>query len=227
MTPLSRLFAIVSALTLPLLVLVPATVSAQGFEVAPIPVESVAGRATTVRITNPSASPLYVEASLMEWSRDERGVETMRESTRAQVSPPAFWVNPNGGTQIMRLALPQAPDGEEIPFRLVLQQVPNRDAIAAGRIVMAVRQVIPVFSMPDRIRPPSLSGRASGDALLIFNEGGRRVRVSRVSQDNRVLASGLVGYALAGTVSRMDVRGVRPGRIQLETDVGPMVLDVR
>jgi P pilus assembly chaperone PapD len=109
----------------------------------------------------------------------------------------------------------------------VLQQIPDRNALAAGRVVIAVRQLIPVFAMGENLTPPQLSAALTSGGLLVQNSGGRRARISRVTQDNRVLASGLLGYALGGTTTRLLVPSLRPGRIEIETDLGVRSLDVR
>lgn len=198
---------------------------AQGFDVSPIPVEVRVGRAT-VRVLNPTAAPSYIEASAMDWGRDAAGAEVLQESTAVVVSPPGFWVAP-GGNQLLRLSLPDAPRGREVAYRLVLQQVPDRNSLAAGRVVIAVRQLIPVFAMGENLAPPQLSAALTSGGLLVQNSGGRRARISRITQDNRVLASGLLGYALGGTTTRLPVPGLRPGRIEIETDLGVRSLDVR
>lgn len=212
-------------MTLVVLTTLPSRGQAQGFEVSPIPVEAQGGR-TTVRVRNPTASPSYIEASVMDWGRDGAGAEVLRESTAVVVSPPGFWV-PAGGNQLLRLSLPQAPQGQEVAYRLVLQQIPDRGALAAGRVVIAVRQLIPVFASGDNLAPPQLSASLTPGGILVQNSGGRRLRISRITQDNRVLAGGLLGYALGGTRTRLQVPGLRPGRVEIETDLGVRIVDLR
>lgn len=150
----------------------------------------------------------------------------LEPSTDAIVSPPATWLEPHGEYRI-RLRVPTPPPGKELPFRLVLTQVPSREDIVSGHVVLAVTQSIPVFAEPEALPPPSLNAPIGGPRQLVFrNDGGRRIRVSHIVQDGRDLMPGLAGYVLGGSALHVDLNApIHRGRIEFDTDLGPRALD--
>ena len=112
---------------------------------------------------------------------------------------------------------------------MLIKQLPNRSDIVAGRIVFALTQSLPAFVEPADPQPPALRGRFVGARrILVSNDGGRRARLANLVQDGRVIAPGLVGYALShSTVAILLPAPIHPGTVEVETDVGPRTLDVR
>src|SRR5205814_248614 len=120
----------------------------------------------------------------------------LTESPAAVISPPGMWVQP-GATYNVRLQLPPAAE-RELAFRVMLQQLPDKSEIQAGRIVFAVTQLLPAFSEPAQLPPAALRARLVDPRhVMITNDGGRRARLADIKADGRVVGPGLVGYALA------------------------------
>ncbi|MGA7966888.1 MAG: fimbria/pilus periplasmic chaperone [Gammaproteobacteria bacterium] len=202
-----------------------AQVFAAGFEVRPVLVETADGLGT-LTVSNPGATRLYIQGTLYRWSYDTDGVQVLAAVPNVIVSPPATWIKP-GSEYRFRLKVPQAAPGQELSFRLLLSEVPTRDTITNGAVMMTVTQSIPVFSEGKSLKSPSLSATLVGSTLLIHNSGGRHVRIAQLMQDGRVVKSGLVGYALSGSLLAVHLKiPIHPGRIEFTTDLGLQTLVV-
>src|SRR4051794_37844580 len=78
-----------------------------------------------------------------------------------------------GATYNLRVQLPPATD-RELAFRVILQQLPDKEEIQAGRVVFSVTQSLPAFSEPAQLTPLSLRARlVDPQHLFITNDGGR------------------------------------------------------
>ena len=220
--------AVASATASFMISIAPAPLRAQSFEVRPVLIETRDGIAS-VTVTNPTDRRIYIRSTIMDWGRSGSGEDALTESREAVASPPATWIEPRG-TYNLRLRLPAPPrDGAERPFRVVLQNLPDRQDMSGGRVVFAITQSIPAFYQRGELAAPSLSGRVVGQRQIrISNDGGRRVRISQVSQGGQVLGSGLLGYALPGTslLVNLTAGSVRPGRIEVQTDLGLRFVDL-
>jgi P pilus assembly chaperone PapD len=210
-----------------LLACAPRIAVADGFQVRPLLVETRGGSLGSLTVTNPGDHRIYLETSVYDWTQDASGRDVLSESPTAVVSPPAVWVGPRT-TYNLRVQLPPAGD-RELAFRVLVQQVPDKSEFQAGRIVFAVTQRLPAFSEPPELPPPALHARIIDKLhLLVTNEGGRRARLSDLKADGRVVAPGLLGYALAhSSVSIALTTPVRPGTIEVETDLGRRTVDAR
>ena len=200
---------------------------ADGFDARPVTIETRDGSGAVV-VTNPGDRRIYLEADVYDWSQDAAGHDSLTESETAIASPPALWVGPHS-TYNLRVKLPGGAPGQERAFRVLIKQLPNRSDIVAGRIVFALTQSLPAFVEPADLQPPALRGRfVSARQLLVSNDGGRRARLANLVQDGRVVAPGLVGYALShSTVAILLPSPIHPGTVEVETDVGHRTLDVR
>jgi P pilus assembly chaperone PapD len=201
---------------------------AQGFEIRPLLIETRDGNAA-ITLTNPTNRRIYVRGEVLDWSQDPSGRDVLTRADDAIASPPATWIEPSG-TYVFRIRLPAPRSGEaERAFRLDFQQLPSREDLGAGRVVFSVTQRLPAFYQARDGQPPSLRARLINDrTLLIYNDGERRARLSDVSQSGRVLAPGLVGYALPKSAVRVSVpAGTNRSRIEVQTDLGPRAIDVR
>jgi fimbrial chaperone protein len=206
---------------------VPRSSCADGFNARPVLIETRGG-VTSITITNPGDRRIYLENAVYEWKADAAGKEILTESPAAIVSPPAMWVQP-GATYNLRVQLPQASD-RELAFRVILQQIPDRSEIQSGRVVLALTQRLPAFSELADLPPPAVLRAQIVDPqrLLITNDGGRRARIADITADGRTVAPGLVGYALAHSSLAVTLKSpVRPGKIELDTEQGRRVVDLR
>ena len=97
-----------------------------------------------------------------------------------------MWIQP-GATYNLRIQLPPASD-RELAFRVILQQLPDKSEIQAGRIVFAVTQSLPAFAEPAQPTPALLRARLIDPRhLLISNEGGRRARLADIKADGQMV----------------------------------------
>jgi len=200
---------------------------ADGFDARPVTIETRDGLGSVV-ITNPGDRKIYLETQIEDWSQDASGHDVLVESDAAIASPPALWVEPHS-TYNLRLRLPPSSTGQERAFRVRIKQLPVRADIAAGRIVFALTQSLPAFAEPAEPSAPALHGRFLDPRhILIANDGGRHARLANITQDRRMLAPGLVGYALAHSFLSIALPSpMRPGPIEVETDLGPRTVDIR
>ena len=200
---------------------------ADGFDARPVTIETRDGLASIV-LTNPGDRKIYLETQVYDWSQDAAGQNVLIESETAVASPPAMWVAPHS-TYNLRVKLPAGAPGQERAFRVMIKQLPDRSDIQAGRIVFALTQSLPAFVEPADLGPPSLRGRfIDPRRVLISNDGVRRARIANISQDGRVVASGLIGYALGRSALAIVLpESIHPGIIEVETDVGRRTMEVR
>ena len=205
----------------------PRLLLAAGFDARPVTIETRGGNVASITVTNPGDRRIYLENSVHEWRQDASGKDVLTESNAAIVSPPGMWVQP-GATYNLRIQLPPASD-RELAFRVILQQLPDKSEIQAGHIVFAVTQSLPAFAEPAQPTPASLHGRIiDAHHLLITNDGGRRARLADVKADGQLVGPGLVGYALAHSSVLVTLRSpVRAGRVEIETDLGRRIVDLR
>jgi len=200
---------------------------AEGFDARPVLIETRDGLGAIV-ITNPGDRKIYLETLVYDWSQNAAGHDVLSESDAAIASPPAMWVGPHS-TYNLRVKLPTSDGGRERAFRVLIRQLPDRSDITAGRIVFALTQSLPAFAEPADLQPPALRGRLiDARHLLISNDGGRRARIANITQDGRVLAPGLNGYALSHSALEILLpTNVHAGAIEFETDVGRKTLALR
>lgn len=200
---------------------------ADGFDARPVTIETRDGLASVV-LTNPGDRKIYLETQIYGWSQDAAGQNVLSESDTAIASPPAMWMGPHS-TYNLRVKLPGGSPGQERAYRVMIKQLPDRSDIQAGRIVFALTQSLPAFVEPADLAPPALRGRfTDARRILISNDGGRRARLANITQDGRVVAPGLIGYALGrSTLAIVLPASIHPGAIEVETDVGRRTVEVR
>jgi len=200
---------------------------AAGFDARPVTIETHGGNVASITITNPGERKIYLQNSVHDWRQDPSGQDVLTESAAAIVSPPGMWIQP-GATYNLRIQLPPAND-REVAYRVSLQQLPDKSEIQAGRIVFAVTQSLPAFAEPAQPTPAVLRARLVDPRhLLITNDGGRRARLADIKADGQMVGPGLVGYALAHSSVLVALKSpVRAGKVEIDTDQGRRVVDIR
>src|SRR6202045_3135379 len=202
-------------------------VLAAGFDARPVTIETHGGNVASITVTNPGERKIYLQNSVHDWRQDPSGQDVLTESSAAIVSPPGMWIQP-GATYNLRIQLPPAND-REVAYRVILQQLPDKSEIQAGRIVFAVTQSLPAFAEPAQPTPAVLRARLVDPRhLLITNDGGRRARLADIKADGQVVGPGLVGYALAHSSVLVALKSpVRGGSVEIDTDQGRRVFEIR
>ena len=98
--------------------------SAASLGVSPVRVtlsESQSMGSLTVR--NDGTEPASLQMEMLNWSQAE-GQDVLMPTRELLANPPIFTV-PAGGSQLVRVGLRRAPDGQrELTYRLVLQELP-------------------------------------------------------------------------------------------------------
>lgn len=199
---------------------------AMGFGVQPVLVISHDGWAS-LAVTNPSQTKTYIETAIYDWSKAPNGKDQLVEATDAEISPPGIWV-PGGAVYTIRVKMPVATGHVDLPFRIIIRNVPSASDLKNGGVLFSIEDVIPAFSIPPDPTKSVLSGTVTQDGQLVLtNRGGEYVRIVKVTQDGRTLASGLVGYTLPNTRSVFQLRTpVQPGTVTLETDQGEKTIEL-
>lgn len=200
---------------------------AAGFDARPVTIETRGGNIASITVSNPGDRRIYLENSVREWRQDASGHDVLSDTAAAVVSPPGMWVSP-GATYNVRIQLPAATD-RELAFRVILQQLPDKSEIQSGHIVFAVTQSLPAFSEPTEPTPAVLHARMMDPThVLVTNDGGRRARLADIKADGRIVAPGLVGYALAHSSILVALKTpIRAGKIEIETDQGRRAVELR
>lgn len=113
--------------------------------VAPIRVElSAAARTAVVIVRNQDDQAVVVQARPQAWSQHE-GEDQLDDTHEVLVTPPLFTVPPKG-SQLVRVALLRDPDPtRELPFRLVLSEVPSPSPTETTGLKVALRITLPIF----------------------------------------------------------------------------------
>jgi fimbrial chaperone protein len=190
---------------------------AAGLQVAPILLElSAKQNADGIWLSNTGSVALAAQVRVYHWTQ-ANGEDALDASHDLVVSPPIVKLAP-GARQLVRVIRSGAPpESREDAFRILVDELPvdvgaASDADAAKGLRFVLRYSVPVFLAPrDAAGKPKLSGRAepsaTGLVLDVKNDGATRAQLGNLSRidaaGHRVeIASGLVGYVLAGSEMR-------------------------
>ena len=157
--------------------------SAASFGVSPVRVtlsESQSMGAITVR--NDGAEPVSMQMEMLNWSQAE-GKDVLTPTRDLLANPPIFTV-PAGGSQLVRVGLRRAPDGQrELTYRIGLQELPpppNPDFMGTR---MLMRVSLPVFVLPKVDAKPVLLWQATRTPqgalkLSLTNNGNAHIQIA-------------------------------------------------
>jgi len=172
--------------------------------------ESVAG----LRVHNGDDSePVNVQARLVRWQQ-EAGADVYTPTEAVVVSPPVSRVAPGAENLIRVIRTDQTPVVGEESYRLLIDQLPDPGAEAAGTVSILIRHAVPVFFAAANATPaqaqwqiaratrtdPDASAQA-GWRMTVHNSGDKRLRLANLNlqdSNDRVAGehSGLLGYVL-------------------------------
>ena len=191
-------------------------VQAQSLTVVPVNIEMTARQmATTLTVINHGDSATSVQIRAFAWKQPD-GNEALTASDDVVVSPPIATIAP-GASQVVRLVLRRAPQGQEATYRILLDQIPA--AAAPGTVRIALRLSIPVFAEPATRVAASVKFRIeSKDGqryLVATNDGARHETVRDIAiktTDGSALATtaNTSPYILAGATRRWPVGAPGP-----------------
>jgi fimbrial chaperone protein len=157
--------------------------AAGSFSVTPTRIElRGAQRTAVVSLHNADATPLTVQASLVDWTQPQ-GEDIYVDTRDLLVTPPVFTIPPNG-EQIVRIALRRAADPAlELPYRIFFQEVPLAARPDFTGLNIALKVGVPIFVLPE----PATAGKlewelhAQADGKLrvdALNKGTAHVQVT-------------------------------------------------
>ena len=166
-----------------LLVMGASVASAASLGVSPVRVtlsESQSMGALTVR--NDSTEPASLQMEMLNWSQAE-GQDVLTPTRELLANPPIFTV-PAGGSQLVRVGLRRAPDGQrELTYRLVLQELPPPPNPDFNGTRMLMRISVPVFVLPKIDAKPVLLWQATRTPqgalkISLTNNGNAHVQIA-------------------------------------------------
>ena len=181
---------------------------AQALTVLPVNIELAPGQMTsTLTIINNGDAATSIQVRALVWDQAD-GTEHLGPSDDVAVSPPIATMAP-GATQIVRLVLRRAPQGQETSYRILLDQI--LPPAAPGTVRLALRLSIPVFAQPPTRAVPHIQYHVETDSgrlyLVAVNDGTRHDTIRNVvltAANGSVLktAAGASPYILAKTTRR-------------------------
>jgi len=196
--------------------LTPLHVLAQSLEVHPVSVQLDPGRTTaTLELSNHGTVPVTVQVRGFTWTQKTEGPEQLAAAEALVLSPP-FITMPAGESQLVRLLVRQPATDREMPYRLLLDQVPLSTDAQGVRLV--VHFSVPVFVEPVSIVPAkidwSLDVSKGGDSTLVaVNNGGQRAQLENLTWSvDGGAASGIPSngsaYVLSGAERHWQTNGI-------------------
>jgi len=118
---------------------------AQALSVLPVNIFLQPGqKATTLTVTNQGTSSTAIQIRAYAWSQ-KTGEDELTASDEVVVSPPIATIA-GGATQVVRLILRESPQGQEVTYRILVDQIPP--PAEPGVVHIVLRLSIPVFALP-------------------------------------------------------------------------------
>jgi fimbrial chaperone protein len=185
------------------------TVHAQALSVSPVNVIVNPGqKIVSLTIKNTGTADTSIQSRTFKWSQN--GEEDPLEPTTAfQLSPPITTVAA-GETQVLRIALREAPRSSEDTYRLLIDQLPPPGK--AGTVQVMLRLSIPIFVEADvRTKAKvalSVEHEKSGKFFFVATNSGQRhesirdVVLTTSDGTKFKISSGALPYILSGTRRR-------------------------
>ena len=169
---------------------------AGNFEVSPIRVDFDASmRSSVLTIRNLSADDgVVVQARVVKWTQ-VAGEDVITATTDLIVNPPIFTLGSNS-QQIVRIgprdAALAANNGAELPYRLILSEIPKPPSADFRGVGMTLTLSVPIFFAPsgtaDQPLPQIATSRdATGRVIAtVTNTGTKSFKVTRLTLANSV-----------------------------------------
>lgn len=180
---------------------------AAGLQVTPTNLVIARDRpADALWLSNTGQETLRAQIRVFRWTQDN-GQERLDADPGLAVSPPMLELAP-GARQLVRVIRLGAPPARETAYRLIVDELPPAQTPRSEGLQFVLRYSVPVFLAPAAAAAaPQLRAQFQfeGDTpwLAVDNRGEQRAQLADAvfvdAQGRRYpLASGLLGYALAG-----------------------------
>jgi fimbrial chaperone protein len=225
-----------AAVGLAALVLFTARATAASLQVSPTTVDVAApAAAATIKLRNEEARPITAQVRVFRWTVVEGKVKL--DPTDAVVaSPPVVALSPNTDYVVRIVRTSRQPVAGEESYRLLVDQLPDRQRMKSGAVNLLLRYSLPVFFGAADRGDGKLTWRVEHKAGQLWvsahNPGDRRMRISGLglkdaSGETVSFGDGLNGYVLARSTMRWTapktVRGFGVGGtalISAQSDLG-------
>lgn len=190
---------------------------AAGLQVTPTSLTLPAStRADGLWLSNTGSKPLQAQIRVFRWVQ-ENGEERFEATRALAASPPMLELVP-GARQLVRVIRLGAPPAAEESYRLIVDELPRGDQDRQAGLQFVLRYSVPVFLAPtgDATIAPDLRAQLEFDdaqaRLTVHNRGSQHAQLADLTfvdaQGGRhAIASGLLGYALAGQRMRWPLTG--------------------
>jgi fimbrial chaperone protein len=209
-----------------------ASVQAQSLRVSPVTVELPAGAESIAFTLETDGNELGVQARVFRWSQSG-GEDKLEKTEDVVVSPPVLKVHSGASSTLRLVRLTKTPVSGEETYRVLIDEIPDRKKLQAGRVAFNIRQSVPVFFAGVDARPGAITWKAvtHGGKLAVeaTNGGQKRVQVRTLSvtdEGNRDLLKNGWGYVLKGQSKKWELQpgtdGARTLTVKAESDVGPI-----
>lgn len=230
--PRRRILASLAGVLAGIALAVPAM--AQSLTVLPVTIALAPGQlAAALTVINQNDREMSFQVRGFAW-RQPNGEEELVPTDELMVSPPLGTIPPNA-SHVIRLALRQAPVGQEGTYRVLVDQIPA--PAQPGTVRIAMRLSIPVFAQPDAPIAPRLQWRIERDGrqawLVVTNTGTQHEKVTGIAltgADGRAVAvqANASPYVLAGVTRRWPVSGTLPaGALRLAAQTNAARVNVQ
>lgn len=189
-----------------LLCFLPALAGARGqLQAGPILLQMAPGqKATRLRLENTGDAKLAAQVRVYAWNQ-EGGEDRLIASDQVAASPPILELAP-GAEQIVRLVhLGGEVAQRDLSFRLVVDELPQRESESRTEVTVRMRYVLPLFIRASGAGEAQLTcALRAGATLECVNSGGRAAQLGEsrlIDKSGRELAlsAGLFGYVLPGS----------------------------
>jgi fimbrial chaperone protein len=197
---------------------------AGSLSIAPIKVEVLGPRSSSsVTLKNESNQAANVQIRLFRWTLSD-GLEKLEPTQEVVASPPIATLKAGGSQRVRVVRTGKAPVLGEESYRLVIDELPDRNRIRNGAIAVLLRYNVPVFfTSPDATQAQLRWGiiKKYGKTFLSANNGGdKRVRIADLSLGSVLIRKGLAGYVLGRSQALWSVKEGIAGTVAASTDQG-------
>jgi len=199
----SQRFALVCAALLASIC--PQPLSAASLQVSPVQLELVAPRAaSSVELSNHGTDKIGVQVRVFRWTQ-VNGADSLKATEDVVASPPMVQLAANGTYLVRIVRLTKDPVQAEEAYRLLIDEIPDRQGPGQPAINFAIRYSIPVFFVATTAKNGTASWSIRQDyghiSVTATNAGDRHLRVAGLNVrggDGKSVSfgSGLTGYVL-------------------------------
>jgi fimbrial chaperone protein len=196
---------------------------AQALSVLPVNVFLPPGQtATSLTVTNQGSSETAIQIRAYAWNQKD-GDEQLMATDAVLLSPPLARIAPET-SQVVRLILRKAPQGQEASYRILIDQIPPPSE--PGVVHVVLRLSIPIFAKPTGRCLADVQFHIENDAgqfYLVATNTGNLHEVIRdivlTTDDGRVLKaeSKALPYILPGATRRWHIVGPDSQPLQIDT----------